>query len=133
MYNILKNHITNTAFDLPAVLNRIKSLHGRMEIDDTQRDELEALARKKATPDGSIKTAEKLLELEMRIRALEAKHPAEEAGEEAAYPEYVAGKWYYGGDQCSFKGKHYVCTAPENVTCVWSPEEYPAYWQRVEG
>ncbi|MBO7253451.1 MAG: hypothetical protein J6V25_12585, partial [Oscillospiraceae bacterium] len=64
MYNILKNHITHSNFDLPKVLDRIKALYGRMEITDAQRDELEALAREKASFTGSLNTPDKLLELE---------------------------------------------------------------------
>ena len=132
MYNILKNHITNNTFDLPAVLERIKNLYCRMEIDDEQRDELEALAREKADFKAGLNTAEKLLELENRIRALEAFHFNAEGGEEAeACPEYQAGKWYYMGDKVAYKGAVYECIAPLGVVCVWNPEEYPAYWQPV--
>lgn len=45
-----------------------------------------------------------------------------------AIPEYEAGKWYYAGDTVKHKGKVYTCTAPEGQVCVWSPEDYPAYW-----
>lgn len=131
MYNILKNHIQNATFDLPAVLDRIKSLHGRLDIDDAQRDELEALAREKATPAGSIDMAKKLLELEARVRALEDSKQQGGETEETA-PDYQVGKWYYTGDKVTFDGKTYTCTAPEGVACVWSPADYPAYWSAVE-
>ena len=48
------------------------------------------------------------------------------------YPEYVAGKWYYEDDKITHNGQKYVCIAPDGVVCVWSPDEYPAYWQLVE-
>ena len=129
MYQILKNHITHSTFDLAKVLERIKSLHGRMEITDDQRDELEALAREKASFTGSLDTPDKLLELESRIRAIEEKLFSHDGEAEETYPEYVAGKWYYAGDKCSHNGMNYVCTAPAGVVCVWNPEEHPAYWQ----
>lgn len=53
-----------------------------------------------------------------------------EPGEE--YLEYVPGKWYYKDDKTTYNGNKYICTAPDGVVCVWSPDEYPAYWQLVE-
>ena len=50
----------------------------------------------------------------------------------SVYEEYVAGKWYYNGATVRFEDSSYVCTAPEGQVCVWSPTEYPAYWQLVE-
>lgn len=133
MYNILKNHISHGKFDLPQVLERIKALYGRMEIDDAQREELEALAREKASFTGSLNTPDKLLELENRIRALEEKlfHQESTEPEEEAIPEYADGKWYYMGDKVSYKGKIYECIAPAGVVCVWNPEAYPAYWEAM--
>jgi len=135
MYNILKNHIAHSKYDLPQVLDRIKALYGRMEIDDTQREELETMAREKASFTGSMDTADKLLEMEMRLRAIEEKLFAQdgtEGGEEAEiFPAWQEGKWYYAGDKCSYNGKNYICIAPAGVTCVWSPEAYPAYWEAV--
>ena len=79
---------------------------------------------------------EKLQELDGRIRALEDKvaemgadEPTEPSGE---YPEYVVGKWYYSGDKVTFDGEKYTCTAPDGQVCVWSPADYPAYWQKAE-
>ena len=69
----------------------------------------------------------KLLELEGRIRALE------EAGasDTEEYPPYKPGVWYYKGDRVSENGVNYVCIAPDNVVCTWSPTEYPAYWEAI--
>lgn len=133
MYNILKNHIAHSKYDLPQVLERIKGLYGRMEIDDAQREELEALAREKASFADTLNTPEKLLELEKRIRALEEKlfHQEGAEPEEETIPEYAEGKWYYLGDKVAYKGAVYECIAPVGVVCVWNPEAYPAYWQLV--
>lgn len=48
------------------------------------------------------------------------------------YPEYVVVKWYYNGDKITFDNEKYICTAPDGQVCVWSPVDYPAYWQKVE-
>lgn len=74
----------------------------------------------------------KLEELEKRVRALES--GSTEPGE--TYPDYVAGKWYYNGDKITFEGGKYKCIAPDfcspyGVVCVWSPTEYPPYWEMV--
>lgn len=61
------------------------------------------------------------LTLEERVTALE---------KSAVYPAYVPGTYYYRGDKVSLEGVNYVCIAPAGVVCVWSPTEYPAYWER---
>lgn len=44
-------------------------------------------------------------------------------------PDYVPGTWYYRGDKVRLNGVLYTCVAPAGAVCVWSPTEYPAYWQ----
>ena len=48
-------------------------------------------------------------------------------------PEYVqptgAHDAYYAGALVRWKGEVCVCTAPEGVACVWSPEVMPGYWE----
>ena len=43
--------------------------------------------------------------------------------------DYVPGTWNYRGDKVRFEDVLYTCVAPAGVVCVWSPAEYPAYWQ----
>ena len=43
-------------------------------------------------------------------------------------PVYTAGTWYYRGDLISFEGTIYTCIAPKDIVCVWSPAEFPVYW-----
>lgn len=31
----------------------------------------------------------------------------------------------------TFEGNKYKCIVPEGVTCVWSPKDYPAYWNKI--
>lgn len=52
-------------------------------------------------------------------------------GEGESPEEYVIGKWYYAGDRITYKGAVYQCIAPNGVVCVWSPDDYPAYWEAV--
>ena len=99
-------------------------------------EELETLAREKANTDNSIDILNKLKEIDLKIQNYDARitkleNPEQEEPEEPTeeYPEYVPGKWYYNGDTCSENGKNYTCIAPSGQVCVWSPSEYPAYWQ----
>lgn len=43
----------------------------------------------------------------------------------------LIGKWYYNGDKITFEGVKYKCIAPDGVVCMWSPKEYPVYWELV--
>ena len=129
MYEIVKNVIFSGRYDLSALLCKIDTLWVQGDLTDEQKTELVSLAQEHADLSGSVSILQKLEELEARVRALETEA---EAGETpAAYPDYAAGKWYYGGDKVTFEGKTYICTAPSGQVCVWSPVEYPAYWQEA--
>lgn len=122
----------NEVFNLSSMLDRIDYHHIRGALTDEEREELIAHAREKATPLGGLDVAEKLKELDERISALEeASSGGEGAGDANNPEEYIAGKWYYRGDRVTYKGKTYECDAPEGVACVWSPDEYPAYWDAI--
>lgn len=126
MYQIIKNVITRRDFDLSAILWKVNTLWAEEKLTDEQRNELVSLARSAANIVGSVDVHKKLLELEQRIRALEG-------GETAAdtISDYIAGKYYYNGDKVLFDQNTYICTAPEGTVCVWSPAEYPTYWEAV--
>lgn len=128
-FTIFKNVITKGDYDLSVLLARIDKYHIEGKITDEERDELITMARVGASATGGIDVIAKLEELDLRIKNIEDGNVPITPGE--AYEEYVPGKWYYGGDKCAFKGNNYICTAPEGVVCVWSPVEYPAYWQRM--
>lgn len=130
MYQIIKNVIERGGYDLSAILTKIDTLWVNDSLTNEQRTELIGLARSNGDAEYSADIIAKLNDLETRVRALEnaaATDPAEPTDE---YPEYVAGKWYYNGDKCSFENENYICTAPAGAVCVWSPTEYPAYWQK---
>lgn len=124
MYEIVKNVIFSGRYDLSALLCKIDTLWVQGDLTDEQKTELVSLAQEHADLSGSISILQKLEELDARVRALEG-------GSTEEYPDYAAGKWYYGGDKVTFEGKTYICTAPSGQVCVWSPAEYPAYWEEV--
>lgn len=119
----------NQPFDLTAMLGKIDYHHVRGNLTDAEREELVAAAREKANPKVGVDVMAKLEEIEARLRALE--EGKQESTETGTVDEYVVGKWYYAGDKVTFDGKTYTCIAPAGVVCVWSPAEYPAYWEIV--
>lgn len=129
MYKTFESAMSTT-FDLKHMLNMIDTYHIKGNLTDAECDKLVAIAREKANPSGSMDVLAKLQELDDRVRALEqaGKSNAEPDAPEAV-EEYIAGKWYRTGDQVKFAGKLYTCIAPEGTVCVWSPAEYPAYWE----
>lgn len=140
MYEIILTVINSKKYDLSGLLKKIDTLWIQGEITDEQRLELIDLARENALSGNSIDLVEKLKSLEQEVNALKERIAAlenPESGEpenpeEETFPEYEAGKWYYAGDKVSFDGINYECTALEGVVCVWSPADYPAYWQMLE-
>lgn len=130
MYNIFESAMS-TQFDLSAMIDKINRHNIMGSLTDDERDKLVNLAREKANPAGGLDVMKKLQEMEERIRALEAYHAAD-GGTAETVDEYVPGKWYSAGDKVAFEGKRYVCIAPADYVCVWSPAEYPAYWELVE-
>lgn len=138
MYKIIKDVLENGEFKLNDILHKINKMWIESEITEEEKTELDSLARQKANINNSIDILSKLKEMDLRILNCEneiailkgtAENPEEP--EKVTYPEYVPGKWYYRGDNCSQNGKNYTCIAPEGQVCVWSPTEYPSYWQEV--
>lgn len=130
MYEVIKKVIESKRFELSDILTKIDTLWVQGSITDEQKGNLVQLAREYADVQASIDVMEKLKELDRRITALENGNintPVE--GEEEIVAEYVPGKYYYNGDKVSHNGDTYICIAPDGVVCVWSPSEYPAYWQ----
>ena len=132
MYEIIKAVINNKRYELSDILKKIDTLWVQGDLTDENKAELVALAQNGADPSKSVDVLAKLAELDMKIKALEEKL-AENTPEEPieAIEDYVAGRWYRTGAKVRFDGKAYVCTAPENVVCVWSPADYPAYWSEI--
>lgn len=122
----------NELFDLSTMLGRIDYHHVRGNLTDAEREELVAIAREKANPFGGLDVSAKLKEFDERITALENGKAESGGTDKEIVDEYVAGKWYYNGNKVLYNGNEYVCVAPEDVVCVWSPDEYPVYWELDE-
>lgn len=127
MYDVIKDVINTRRYVLADMLHKIDTLWAQGDLDDEQRSELIALAQGNADMEQEVNMLAKLEELEQRVKAVET--GSTEPGE--AYPDYVVGKWYYSGDKITFEGGKYKCIAPDGVVCVWSPKEYPVYWELV--
>ena len=132
MRTVFEKVIDKGGFDLSSMLYKIDSYHIDGRLTDADREALCKKARAKANAKDSVDVLAKLADLEERVRRLE--NGETEGGESTTEtaPDYVAGKWYYAGDKISFSGGNYTCIAPEGVACVWSPAEYPAYWEQIE-
>ena len=133
MQKIIEKVIESRNYELSDILKKIDTLWVQGSITEEAKKILADKARNNANMQNSMDILAKLEELDKRIKELEAQAETEtEEPTETTYPEYTAGKWYYKGDKVTFDGVAYECTAPEGVVCVWSPTEYPAYWEEVE-
>lgn len=139
MYGVIKNVINSKRYDLADILKKLDTLWVQGTITEEQRTELVLLAQNNAKVENSVDLLKMYIELDKRVAALEkANAPVEDdyvSGEEdvevVTYPEFEVGKWYYAGDKISFNGSNYVCIAPDGAVCVWSPADYPAYWEEL--
>lgn len=139
MYGVIKNVINSKRYDLADILKKLDTLWVQGTITEEQRTELVLLAQNNAKVENSVDLLKMYIELDKRVTALEkANAPVEDdsvSGEEdvevVTYPEFEVGKWYYAGDKISFNGSNYVCIAPDGAVCVWSPADYPAYWEEL--
>ena len=133
MQKIIEKVIESKNYELSDMLKKIDTLWVQGSIDDAMRKSLYDKARNNANVQRSLDILFKLEELDKRVKALEEANENAESEEptETVYPEFVVGKWYYTGDRITFDGKSYECIAPENVACVWSPVDYPTYWEEA--
>ena len=137
MYEVIKSVINSGIYELSGLITKIETVWLESKITDEQKDELIQLARENADLSFSIDMKEQLVRIDKDMKALEARVvKLEEGGSEPVtpeeYPQYKEGKWYYNGDKITFNGEKYTCIAPKGWVCVWSPEGYPTYWQKVE-
>lgn len=137
MYEVIKSVIESGVYELSSLITKIETVWLESRITDEQKNELIQLARENADLSFSIDMKEQLVRIDKDMKALETRvAKLEEGGSEPItpeeYPQYKDGKWYYNGDKVTFNGEKYICIAPEGQVCVWSPEGYPTYWQKVE-
>lgn len=158
MYEIIKTVINSGRFELTDILKKIDTLWVQGDLTEEEKTELVALAQEKAKPENSFAPLQEQINKLASVQAtlietvnkqasyiqviidklqesdIGIDEPTEEPTEE--YPEYKqptgAHDAYYKDDKITFEGKKYICIAPDGVAVVWSPTEYPAYWQKVE-
>ena len=130
MQKIIENVIDSKNYELSDMIKKIDTLWLQGSITDEVRTRLSDKARVNANIQNSLNLILKVEELDRRVKALEETKQSTDL-EETTYSDFVVGKWYYTGDTITFEGKNYECIAPENVACVWSPADYPTYWEEV--
>lgn len=142
MYDVVSTVIGSGKFALADILHKIDILWTQGDLSDDERDKLIAAARKKADPAASYAPLQTQVDalradldaLTARVAALEPTPEQTEPAEE--WPEYKqplgAHDAYHAGDKVTWNGKRYTCVAPDGVAVVWSPSDYPAYWQAAE-
>lgn len=133
MFEIIKNVINIKDYKLEDMLYKISKMYIEGRISESEKSELDEMARSNAKAKNSYDIQKQLDNLEARVKALEEKETTEEPIEPVdEYPEYKqptgAHDAYKTGDKVTYKGKKYICKLDN---CVWSPETYPAGWEEV--
>lgn len=126
MYDVIKTVINEGNFALGELLSKIDYFFAKGSLTESEYAELKEKARSSAEPSKEADLFAKLMELEARVKKLEEGGVSNEG--ESTVEDFVVGKWYYNGNKCLWNGKVYTCIAPEGIACVWSPTDYPAYW-----
>lgn len=128
MYEICKSVISRKEYELCDMLKKLKTFWVDSSITEEQYSELVLLSQENAKVENSIDSQKWRESVEERLAKLE--HAGVPEPPEPTVEEFVAGKWYKNGDKILWHGETYRCIAPEGQTCVWSPDDYPAYWQK---
>lgn len=137
MYEVTKNVIQSGSYELHDILAKIDTLWLQGSLIDTERLDLIQLARDKADPAHSFAPLQAQIDaLAVRVKALEEAYvPADPEAPTDEWPAYVpptgAHDAYHNGDKVTYNGVRYICSAPEGVVVVWSPDVYPDYWQEA--
>ncbi len=141
MFEIIKSVINNKSYKLEDILYKINKMYVESYITETQKTELDNLARQNAIAENSYASVEvrmqdvysRITNLEARLDKLEGKEQEEPTETVEEYPEYIqptgAHDSYKIGDKVTYNGKKYICKMDN---CVWSPEAYPQGWELVE-
>ena len=142
MYEVIKNVIENTSFELKDILYKINKMWIENAITEEEKTELDSLARQNAKAENSYAPLQEQIdklyadmkELEARIGLLEQEDGQEvEEPETEEYPQYIqpqgAHDAYNTGDKITYNGKKYICKING---CVWTPDAYPQGWELVE-
>ena len=136
MFDIIKSVIENRAYELRDMLYKINKMYIESAITETEKTELDEMARTNANAENSYADNTKQIEIIFaeleNIKARLDKLEGVELPTEEEYPEYVqpsgAHDAYNTGDKITFEGKKYTCKMDG---CVWSPKDYPQAWEEV--
>ena len=147
MYDIIKNVIESKDYELRDTLYKINKMYIESYITETQKIELDELARNNANAENSYAPLQEqidnlydeLSQIKSQLNTLleeteegTEENPSEPPVTTDEYPEYVqptgAHDCYNTGDKISFNGKKYVCKING---CVWDPNTYPEGWEEV--
>lgn len=143
MKEIIENVILSGNFELTSILKKIDTIWVKGSLSDDDRDSLIKLAQDNALPENTFaplqkqidNLANKIIDLEVRVSAIENGSPVDPPVDVDEYPEYIqpGGSYdaYYAGDKVTFDGERYECIAPPGTACVWSPAAYPSFWEKV--
>ena len=155
MFNIFKNVIETSDFDLRDILNKIEESYIKSSLSKEEQTELEEMARQHAKPENSYATVQSQIDnLAQQIKLLKETVEANAQGTSALkdaveklggvitppeeqpteeYPQYKqptgAHDAYKIGDKITYNEKHYECIFNG---CVWTPDAYPQGWELVE-
>lgn len=140
MYQTIKSVIETGRYELNDMLRKIDTLWVQGDLSDEQRGELVELARERADPAASYAPLQDQIDqafaqikaLGDRVAKLETGEAPEPSPEPEEWPAWVqptgAHDCYNTGDKVTYNGQHYVSKIDGNV---WSPEAYPAGWEKA--
>ena len=133
MYKIIKNVIESKDYKLEDILYKIDKMYIEDRITETEKTELDSLAREYAKVENSYSIQRQLENIFARLEALENKEEVEGPADQEEYEQFAqptgAHDSYQIGDKIIFKDKKYICKLDN---CAWSPETYPSAWEIVE-
>lgn len=132
MYKIIKSVIESKDYKLEDILYKINKMYIEDRITDTEKTELDNLAREYAKAENSYDIQKQLDNIFARLETLESKDKIEEPVEQEEYKEFIqptgSHDSYKTGDKVIFKDRKYICKLDD---CAWSPETYPQAWEEI--
>ena len=138
MYEIIKEVINSKDFELRDILYKINKMWIESAITETEKTELDSLARQNANAENSYAPLQEQINniyaiidiIQTDIKEIKGEEEPIEPVEE--YPAYVqptgAHDAYNTGDKITYNGKKYMCKMDG---CVWNPDTYPQGWEEV--
>lgn len=134
MYKIIKSVIESRDYKLEDILYKIDKIYVESRITETEKSELDNMARSNARVENSYDIQRQLDSIFARLEALENKNTEteDEVRPTEEYSEFVqptgAHDSYQTGDKVTYNGKKYTCIMDN---CVWSPDTYPQGWDKI--